>query len=269
MSIYRLRTIAVVVVTVGGLAACGDDTTGGSPGTLDSGMMDATSPKVDSGSDGAVDATADAGSDAGSALDASDAGHDAMFDAQVDAGGADAADAAHFDAGEIDAADAGRLDAAIDAAADGGHPDAAIDAGTDAATNDGGGGGLNQSTVTATLYNPDLQTVLGGPATAVVGASTPTFPNGTVVGNTAFQINVTSTQITYNPLANVTYGSGTFNGFVFVFANAPTIVGVTLDAASNFTPTALSFTGNSVSMNLSGDTVATDSVAILDVQLAP
>lgn len=132
-----------------------------------------------------------------------------------------------------------------------------------------GSGGLNGSTVTATLYNPDLQTVLGGPAMAVVGASTPTFPNGRIVGNSAFEINVTRNQIIYSPLANVAYGGGTFNGFVFVFANAPTILGVTLDPSSNFTPTNISFTANSVSMNLSADTVTTTSVAILDLQLAP
>ena len=132
-----------------------------------------------------------------------------------------------------------------------------------------GSAGLSGSTVTATLYNPDLQTVLGGPATAVVGASSPTFSNGQIVGNTAFEVNVTSDQITYKPLANVTYGNGTFNGFVFVFANAPTIVGVTLDPSSSFNPTDISFTGTSVSMNLSANTVTTDSVAVLDLQLAP
>jgi hypothetical protein len=132
-----------------------------------------------------------------------------------------------------------------------------------------GSAGLSGSTVTATLYNPDLQTILGGPATTVVGVSSPTFPNGLIVGNSAFEINITSNQIIYNPLANLTYGGGTFNGFVFVFANAPTILGVTLDASSNFNPTNISFTGNSVSMNLSADTVATDSVATLDLQLAP
>jgi len=123
------------------------------------------------------------------------------------------------------------------------------------------------STVTATLYNPNLSTILGGPTTATVGASTPTFPNGSIVGNTAFQINITSDQIFYNPLADVTYGSGPFNGFVFDFSNAPTIFGVTLDSASRFVPTAISFTANSVSLNLSGNTVNTSSVAVLDIQL--
>jgi hypothetical protein len=123
------------------------------------------------------------------------------------------------------------------------------------------------STVTTTLYNPNLNTVLGGPTTATVGASSPTYPVGAIEGNTSFQINITSHQILYSPLANVTYGNGTFNGFVFIFSNAPTIVGVTLDAASTFTPAAISYTANSISLNLSGNTVNTNSAAILDVQL--
>jgi hypothetical protein len=167
-------------------------------------------------------------------------------------------------------ADAATEDGGTDVATNDGRAEAATnDGAAEAATNDGGAAGLSGSTVTATLYNPDLQTILGGPATAVVGASKPTFPNGSILGNSAFQINITSNQIIYSPLANVTYGSGTFNGFVFVFAHAPTILGVTLDPASNFNPTNLSFMGNSVSMNLSADTVTTNSVAILDIQLAP
>jgi len=127
-------------------------------------------------------------------------------------------------------------------------------------------GSLIGSKVTGTLYNPDLQTILGGPTTAIVGASSPTFPNGSILGNSAFQINITSDQLVYSPLANVTYGGGTFNGFVFEFANAPLITSVTLDASSNFTPFAISFTGNSISLNLRTNTVNTSSVAVLDIQ---
>jgi hypothetical protein len=121
------------------------------------------------------------------------------------------------------------------------------------------------STVTAILYNPNLATILGGPTVAVVGASTPTFPNGSIIGNTAFQINITGDQIIYNPLTDVTYGSGPFNGFVFDFAGAPTITGVTLDGSSNFVPFDFSFTDNSIDLNLSGNSVNIDSVATLDV----
>src|SRR5262249_47366269 len=99
------------------------------------------------------------------------------------------------------------------------------------------------------------------------GASTPTFPNGTIVGNTPFVIDVVSNKITYNPLQDVSYTAATFNGFVFQFANAPTILGATLDPVSNFTPTTITFTADSVSINLSGNTVTTTSNAILDLQL--
>ncbi len=128
---------------------------------------------------------------------------------------------------------------------------------------------LDGSSDTATLYNPNLNTILGGPTTATVGTSTPTFPNGSILGNTAFQINITSDQIFYDPLANVTYANGTFNGFVFDFSNTPTILGVTLDSGSTFVPTAIAFTSDSVSLNLSGNAVNTNSTAILDVQLQP
>ena len=67
----------------------------------------------------------------------------------------------------------------------------------------------------------------------------------------------------------MTYANGTFNGFVFDFSNAPTILGVTLDSASTFVPAAITFTADSVSLNLSGNTVNTNSTAILDVQLQP
>jgi len=123
------------------------------------------------------------------------------------------------------------------------------------------------STVTGTLYTPDLNTILGGPTTAVVGASTPTFPVGSILGNTPFSINITGNQIFYYPATTVTYGVKPFNGFVFTFANAPTILGVSLDSASTFTPTGIWSTGNSVYLNLSGDSVRSTSVAVLDVQL--
>jgi hypothetical protein len=126
---------------------------------------------------------------------------------------------------------------------------------------------LDGSTVTATLDFPDLSTVYGGPTSATVGASTPTFPVGSIAGESSFQINVTSNQIVYDPFYDGTYGTETFNGFVFDFSGAPNIVGVTLDGASTFTPTAISFTSDSVSLNLSGNTVTATDTAILDLQL--
>jgi hypothetical protein len=126
---------------------------------------------------------------------------------------------------------------------------------------------LTGSTVTSTLFFPDLTTVNAGPVTAVVGASTPTFPAGAFVAGRNFSINITGDQIVYNAGENVTYGTSPFNGFVFDFAGAPTILGVTVDAASTLIPTGVTFTGNSVSLNVSGESVTTNSVAILDIQL--
>jgi len=122
---------------------------------------------------------------------------------------------------------------------------------------------LTGSTVTATLLVPGLL----GSATATIGAFNPTFPVGSIMGNTPFYINITSDQIFYYPNANATYGVSSFNGFVFNFSGAPKIVNVTLDAASTFTPTNITFTSNSISLNLSGDTVTTSSVLILDIRL--
>ena len=102
---------------------------------------------------------------------------------------------------------------------------------------------------------------------AVVGSGT-TFPSGSIMGNTAFSIDITGNQILYSPLTTVTYGSGAFNGFVFTFSGAPTITGVTLDGSSTFTPDAISFTANSIDLNLSGNSVTATGLAALDVTFA-
>jgi hypothetical protein len=126
------------------------------------------------------------------------------------------------------------------------------------------------SQVTATLYNPQILPgdILGGPSTATVGPSVE-FPSGTINGNTNFSIDLTSDQINYTPLANVTYGNGPFNGFVFKFSGAPPITGVSLGGSSTFTPTAITFTSNSINLNLSGNTVTYGGLAQLNVTFAP
>ncbi len=121
------------------------------------------------------------------------------------------------------------------------------------------------STVTGTLYDPNLSTILGGPTTEIVGSGT-TFPAGSIVGDTAFQIDITSDQIVYDPLSTATYGTGTFNGFVFQFSGAPQIKSVTVDGSSTFSPTAFSFTGDTVSLDLAGLSVTNTSQTVLDVE---
>jgi hypothetical protein len=132
------------------------------------------------------------------------------------------------------------------------------------------------STVTGTLYFPNLQTILNvsTPVTTTVGAGTE-FPAGTLIGNTPFTIDITSDQLFYRPLQNgVTYdpataqGSNGFNGFVFDFLGAPNILGVSVDGLSNFNPVALSFTANSVTFDLKGLSVNAQSLLVIDFRLA-
>ena len=55
---------------------------------------------------------------------------------------------------------------------------------------------------------------------------------------------------------------------MFQFLDAPAILNVTLDPFDTFTPTAVSFTTDTISLNLSGNTVTSDGLAVLDIQLA-
>jgi len=135
------------------------------------------------------------------------------------------------------------------------------------------------SSVTGTLFFPDLSTVLdvSTPVTTTVGAGVE-FPAGTLIGNTPFTIDITSDQLIYRPLETVTYATETappdsqpasFNGFVFSFVGAPIILGVSLDALSNFEPVSLTSTANSVTFDLKGVSVTRDSELAIDFALAP
>jgi len=129
--------------------------------------------------------------------------------------------------------------------------------------------GFTGSTVAATDDYPTLGTVVGGPTSAVVGVSAPTFPAGSINGTSStFTIDITNDQIIYDSLVDSNFKSTSFNGFVLQFAGAPAITAVTLDGASTLMP-AIGFTGDSVSLNFAGDTVTTTSQAILDVSFAP
>ena len=131
------------------------------------------------------------------------------------------------------------------------------------------------SSVTGTLYYPDLQTILNvsTPVTTTVGAGVE-YPPGFLLGNTLFSIDITSNQLIYQPKENVTYdpataqGANGFNGFVFSFSGAPTIFGVSVDGSSNFNPVSFSFTANSLTFDLKGLTVNTQSNLVFDFTLA-
>lgn len=123
---------------------------------------------------------------------------------------------------------------------------------------------LEGATVTGTLYFPNRSTILGGPTTAVIGPGI-TFPPGSIEGDSLFQINFTASQMVYQPLQNVTYAATKFNGFVFNFKHAPKFASVTIDPASTFKPKSYKLTRNSLTFDLSGVSVNTNSQLVLDI----
>lgn len=111
--------------------------------------------------------------------------------------------------------------------------------------------------------------------TATVGPNTE-FPQGTLTSLTSglsalpVAIDVGSNYIELNYSAGGVANAGGFNGYVFTFANAPTITGVSLDSANTstgYTP-ALSFNGNQVFVNEAGLTLTSSTKGLIDVTTA-
>ena len=126
--------------------------------------------------------------------------------------------------------------------------------------------GLLGSSVTGTSYYPDLSTVYAGPIGPVTVGPGIEFPVNTVFpdGN----INVTNTQVIWTSTQNVTYGSGSFNGFVLDFSGAPVITNVSVDAATTLPATSFSFSSDQVFLNLAGQSATVGAQTILDVTTA-
>ena len=111
-------------------------------------------------------------------------------------------------------------------------------------------------------------------AKATVGPNTE-FPVGTLTSLTSglsavpVAIDVGSNDIELNYSAGGATAPGGFNGYVFTFANAPTITGVSLDPRSSggYTP-ALSFNGNQIFVNEAGLTLTSTTMGLLDVTTA-
>lgn len=110
--------------------------------------------------------------------------------------------------------------------------------------------------------------------TATVGPNTE-FPPGSLTSLTSglsslpVAIDVGSNDIEINYSAGGVAAPGGFNGYVFTFANAPTITGVTLDSrsSSGYTPT-LTFSGNQVFVNEAGLTLTPTTMGLFDVTTA-
>jgi hypothetical protein len=80
------------------------------------------------------------------------------------------------------------------------------------------------------------------------------------------QINVTGSQIIITTIdSNNPYSSGGFNGFILTFAGAPSILGVTLDAATTLNPVNFSFTSTGLDVNFAGLSVTPGITTVFDV----
>lgn len=108
--------------------------------------------------------------------------------------------------------------------------------------------GLMGSSVTTTLYYPNLSTIYSGPdGPHTVGASLE-FPVGSLARSGSIDVN--DAQIIWTASFGIQYGAGAFNGFKLVFSGAPPITGVSVDPSSTITPTGFSSTATEVYLDL-------------------
>jgi hypothetical protein len=137
--------------------------------------------------------------------------------------------------------------------------------------------GLTGSQVTLNIDDPVLGAAIAFPLTATVGPGVE-FPTGSAVSTSSTftvynpNIDISSDQILLDYTVDGSFNGAGFNGFVFDFANAPTITGVSLDPSSNLPASdvvGLTFTGDQIDVNLQADTVTPSTSILLDVGLSP
>ena len=130
------------------------------------------------------------------------------------------------------------------------------------------------STVTAAGYYPTATTIQTNIASATIGAGVE-FADGSIVyfaGGTpgaTFDFRTTSLE-----LVNLETGGGgstsQFDGIIFRFFSAPSVVGVSFDASSQFTFPGITFSPDSISLNFAGIAhPAIGARALINIQLAP
>lgn len=124
---------------------------------------------------------------------------------------------------------------------------------------------LSGATVTGTLFYPDA-TVYAGPATRTVSTGVE-FLSGTF--NPAPQsIDIGRNRISLFTNGAATYSTAGFNGFQLDFSNfIGSLSDLRISSASTFTPVGFTVTGNSVRINLSGQTVRANDV--LEIAAVP
>lgn len=121
------------------------------------------------------------------------------------------------------------------------------------------------TSVTASLLFPDTNTVYAGPVSSVVTAGVE-FGAGSFAP-AAGSIDVGASSLTFFTNQSATYGTAGFNGYRIDFAKA--IQSVSLAASSTFSPNSISFSGNSVFFNLSGQSVQDGQFATINISAVP
>lgn len=109
--------------------------------------------------------------------------------------------------------------------------------------------------------------------TATVGPAVE-FPSGSFESTSGeletvlADIDVGASTLEINYTASATAAPGAFNGFVFTFAGAPVITGVSADPTSTYSPE-LSFNGNTIFVNEAGLELTPASRVLINVSAVP
>jgi hypothetical protein len=82
----------------------------------------------------------------------------------------------------------------------------------------------------------------------------------------SIDVNVTSIDFDYTDFSSA--APGAFNGYVFVFSDAPEIISAAVNPLSTFSPTSLDFTSDSVFVNAASLSFTPDSRLVVDLRLA-
>lgn len=121
------------------------------------------------------------------------------------------------------------------------------------------------STVKASLLYPNTATTYAGPVSATVGSGVEFGPGA--FAPAAGSIDVGASSLTFFTNQSATYGTGSFNGYRVDFAKA--IKSATLAAGSTFVPNSVTFSGNSVFFNVSGETALRGHSATINISAVP
>jgi PEP-CTERM motif len=121
------------------------------------------------------------------------------------------------------------------------------------------------SSVTVSTAFPNQSTIISTAGPVVVGPGIE-FPAGSIPFYPPEQIDVTGNQIIITTINDTNFFiSGSFNGFLLTFTGAPSILGVTLDAATTLDPVNFSFTGTGLDVNFAGLSVENGSTTVFDI----